>query len=159
MIEHLARAAYELQLKRTGRKPAEDGLLSSPAINTEEVLHYNKNVRPSPKKVGWKNQAPVAWTQEEHARFQMAVDKVGTSDPAKIAKLMGSRNEAQVRAYMKNASEIEKGAAAIEQEMLEDTPRKRGGRGRKPPTTAMNTVPNANLDAKSMLQNLGKKGS
>ena len=40
----------------------------------------------------------------------------------------------------------------------EETPsKKRGGRGRKPPTTAMNTVPNANLDAKSLLKGL-KRG-
>ena len=32
------------------------------------------------------------------------------------------------------------------------TPPKRGGRGRKPPTTAMNTVPNISMDVKSLLR-------
>lgn len=158
MMEHLARAAVELQLKRAGRKSTEDGLLNSPAINTERVLHYNKDAYQSPPKKSAPTKASVAWTEDEQTKFRAAVQKVGTDDPAKIAKMMGTRNEAQVRTYLRNLSEIEKGTAAMEKEMLEDTPRKRGGRGRKPPTTAMNTVPNANLDAKSMLQNLRKNG-
>ena len=65
---------------------------------------------------------------------------------------MGTRTEAQVRAYLSDVAVLEE-AAMMEKDLLDDgTPRKKGGRGRKPPTTAMNTVPNANLDAQSMLR-------
>lgn len=166
MVEHLARAAAELHQKRTGKRSADEGLLNSPAMNTEEVFHYNKELSDkeryasSPTKKNPNNlqldASSVAWTEEEQEQFQAAIQKVGKDDPALIAKMMGnSRNEAQVGAYLKNMEELEKGAAAMEKEMgtgdANDTPRKRGGRGRKPPTTAMNTVPNANLDAKAML--------
>ena len=121
-------------------------------MNTEEVFHYKKEIKDkdssssSPTRKQWKKIAQQAsvWSEEEQAKLKDALRT--TSDPAKIAQLMGTRTEAQVTAYLKSVAELE----AMEKEMLE-TPRKRGGRGRKPPTTAINTVPNANLDAKSML--------
>ena len=72
--------------------------------------------------------------------------------PKQIAKLLPTKTEAQVKAYLKNLDSRKKGTAEMEEEILPETPRKRGGRGRKPPTTAMNTVPNANLDARTLLQ-------
>ena len=38
-------------------------------------------------------------------------------------------------------------------------PPRRGGRGRKPPTTAMNTVPNVSMDVRSLLRNANPKKS
>lgn len=147
MVEHLARAAAELHQKRTGKRITDQGLLKSPPVNTQEVFHYNKDIS-SPASAKRKDSttstqaSAVAWTKEEQQKFQEAVRKVGTSDPANIAKLMGNNcTETQVREYLRNAANLEKGDGAA----------RRGGRGRKPPTTAMNTVPNANLDAKSML--------
>lgn len=92
----------------------------------------------------------VTWSQDERERFHAAARC--TSDPARISQLMGTRTEAQVRAYLSDVAVLEE-AAMMEKDLLDDgTPRKKGGRGRKPPTTAMNTVPNANLDAQSMLR-------
>jgi len=172
MVEHLARAAAELHQKRTGKKSTDEGLLNSPALNSDVVFHYNKdplantsntNSRDgvssnhnshlgSPmsrsKQEQWKKvaqQASEGWTEDEEAKLKVA--QRTTSDPATLAKLLGgTRNEQEILDHLKRLEELE----AMEKEMLE-TPRKRGGRGRKPPTAAMNTVPNANYDAKALL--------
>ena len=98
-------------------------------------LHHQKTGRkihsdtptPPPSK------STVAWTEAE------------------ISQRMKSRTEAQVRAYLQNQKQRAREARAVEQDFDEEnTPRKKG-RGRKPPTQAMNTVPNANLDAKKLL--------
>jgi hypothetical protein len=190
MVEHLARAAAELHQKRTGKKTTDEGLLNSPAMNTEEVFQYNKDpndaqyhpyhqnhyqnspttaqskrkgrmvaatvVAGSPPGSASSADIPagrvpaVTWSQDERERFHAAARC--TSDPARISQLMGTRTEAQVRAYLSDVAVL-KEAALMEKDLLDDgTPRKKGGRGRKPPTTAMNTVPNANVDAKSMLR-------
>ena len=155
MVEHLARAAAELHQKRTGKKTADEGLLNSPAMNTEEVFHYNKELSDKERHTSPKKGGPgksVAWSEEEINQVEEIVEKVGKDDPNLIAKMMGTRNEAQVREYLQTMEEMEKGPSSGSVDMAEETPRKKGGRGRKPPTTAMNTVPNANLDAKAMLE-------
>lgn len=143
MMEHLARAAMELHHKRTGRRIQSDT---------------------PPKVVPTTSATGVAWTEDELVKFQEIIKK-GKTDPDDIAKAVGTRTEAQVRAYLRNTQERQKGARAVEQEWGETTegdhekhgggeevsPRKRGGRGRKPATTAMNTVPNAKLDARFLL--------
>lgn len=154
MMEHLARAAMELHHKRTGRRIQSD----TPPKATGTT-----------KSAAAAGTTGVAWTEEELIKFQQVVKK-GKKEPADIAKAMGTRTEAQVRAYLRNTQERQKGARAVEQEWGEAaggsendkggdggavgeeiSPRKHGGRGRKPPTTAMNTVPNAKLDARSLL--------
>lgn len=158
MVEHLARAAAELHQKRTGKRTTDEGLLNSPAMNTEEVFHYNKATNPGKETASAAgDSAAVAakrsaksesWTIEEERKFQHAVQKCGTNDYRQIAKIMGTRTEKQVRAHIEHLSDLDLANSILDNE----TPRKRGGgRGRKPPTTAMNTVPNANLDAKAML--------
>ncbi|CAB9523951.1 expressed unknown protein [Seminavis robusta] len=165
MVEHLARAAAELHQKRTGKKNTDEGLLNSPAINTEEVFHYNREPDqigsspapggPSPAKRKLPTTTATAttapWTQDERERFQAAFRC--TPDPTKIAQLMGTRDESQVLAYMSDpAVMLMAQQEKVEEKEAADTPRKKGGRGRKPPTTAMNTVPNANVDAKDLLK-------
>jgi hypothetical protein len=134
MMEHLARAAMELHHQRTGRKIQSDlEQHRSPPGNT------------------------LAWSEPEQAKVIELLNK-GIKEPADIAKELASKTEAQVRAYLHNAKERTKGARILEAEMgvagEEETPRKKG-RGRKPPTTAMNTVPNAKLDIKLLLQGKG----
>ena len=164
MIEHLARAAAELQMKRNGRKCTQDGLLNSPPLKPEQVLQYNKTSSssspakkppppssPPPSYHQEGGPAAVApWSKAEQSKFQEAVQKFGEQEPAKIANYMGTRSEAQIRAHIMNMK-----ASQADQGTQEETPKKHKGRGRKPPTTAMNTVPNANFDVKSMLKNLG----
>jgi hypothetical protein len=143
MMEHLARAAVELHHQRTGRKKSADGLLASPMTGMigEETAAGGPN--------------KIAWSEQEQGVVAAALDNKQT--PVQIARMLKTKTEAQVKAYLKNQSSRKKGTAEMEEEMVLETPRKRGGRGRKPPTTAMNTVPNANLDARSLLQ--GKIGS
>lgn len=142
MVEHLARAAAELHQKRTGKKTTEDGLLNSPAMNTSsrEVFHYNKDAKKDRNGGVASVSIRLSWTTEEQRKLRDAINEVGETNVAKIAKLVGTKSEAEVSNF------LERDAAEQDQ-----TPRKRGGRGRKPPTTAMNTVPNANFDAKAML--------
>jgi hypothetical protein len=138
MMEHLARAAVELHHQRTGRKKSADGLLASPMTGMigEETAAGGPN--------------KIAWSEQEQGVVAAALDNKQT--PMQIARMLKTKTEAQVKAYLKNQSSRKKGTAEMEEEMVLETPRKRGGRGRKPPTTAMNTVPNANLDARSLLQ-------
>jgi len=126
MVEHLARAAAELHHKRIGKKPTEDGFLRSP-VDADKVFHYNKD---------YKKDKP--WNAEEKKKFTAAVAAVG-KDAAKIHKHMKGvdRTLEEVKAYLENDQS--------------ESPRKRGGRGRKPPTTAMNTVNNASFDVRAML--------
>mmetsp|Transcript_2968 Transcript_2968/g.5073 ORF Transcript_2968/g.5073 Transcript_2968/m.5073 type:complete len:134 (-) Transcript_2968:159-560(-) len=128
MIEHLARAAMELHHQRTGRKIQSDQSPATPCSKS------------------------IAWTQEEKTLCQKLCQE-GVSENI-IARKLQSRTEAQVRAFLRNAKERQEGQKAVEQDFvdnnLEDTPRKKG-RGRKPATQAMNTVPNAKVNSKFLL--------
>jgi len=128
MMEHLARAAMELQAQRTGRKIASDTHLqqSSPATG-------------------------IAWTEAEQMQIK-ALMQLGKNDPADLAANFTTRSEAQIRSYLKQQQSRLKAAQGVEEEVDDglESPRKKG-RGRKPPTQAMNTVPNAKLDIMNLL--------
>jgi hypothetical protein len=146
MMEHLARVAMELHHQKTGRK-----------------IHSDT---PTPPPLSSTSKSTVAWTEAEKHQCQVLLDQgLGDYD---ISQRMKSRTEAQVRAYLQNQKIRQREARAVEQDFGEEhsasatntsnsttmTPRKKG-RGRKPPTQAMNTVPNANLDAKALLSGKG----
>ena len=93
----------------------------------------------------------IAWTPQEK---QTCLDlHAANKSEADIASQLTTRTEAQVKAFLRNNQERQKESQAMEQE-FNNSPRKKG-RGRKPPTQAMNTVPNANLDAKYLLSGKG----
>lgn len=50
-----------------------------------------------------------------------------------------------------------KSPVALQDETPPEERKRRGGRGKKPPTSALHTVPNANFDARSLLSNIGRK--
>jgi hypothetical protein len=101
----------------------------------------------TPKGAGSK----LAWTAEEQKTVAKALQQKKSASV--IAKLLPSKTEAQVKAFLKNRKAKDSVQDAFEGD---ETPSKRkGGRGRKPPTTAMNTVPNANLDMKALLHGQG----
>ncbi len=154
MMEHLARAAVELHHQRTGRKKSADGLLASPMTGligspppTDNDVKANGSKSDNTK---------IAWTKEEQEVVEKAVTE--KKAPYAIAKLLKNKTEAQVKAFLKNQAKTSEQNDALADD-LESPSKKRGGRGRKPPTTAMNTVPNANLDAKLLLKGALKKGS
>ena len=131
MMEHLARAAMELQAQRTGRKISSDTQVqTSPATG-------------------------IAWTDSEQSQIK-ALIKQGKSDPSDLAANLTSRSEAQIKSYLKQQQSRLKAAQGVEEEVDNglETPRKKG-RGRKPLTQAMNTVPNAKLDIHNLLQGKG----
>lgn len=146
MMEHLARAAVELHHQRTGRKKSAEGLLASPMVGM-----FGSPPSPDGKK---KANAKVAWSPEEQAIVENATTE--KKAPYAIAKLLKNKTEAQVKAYLKNQAKTSEQSEALEDD-LGSPSKKRGGRGRKPPTTAMNTVPDANLDAKSLLKGVFKR--
>lgn len=149
MMEHLARAAVELHHQRTGRKKSADGLLASPMSG----MIGSPNATPEENNNSKKDNTKIAWTSEE----QKIVEKAAAEKkaPYAIAKLLKNKTEAQVKAFLKNQAKSSEQTEALADD-LGSPSKKRGGRGRKPPTTAMNTVPNANLDAKSLLQGVLK---
>ena len=130
MMEHLAKAAAELHAARSGRK----NVLQSP--DAREFLAGTADV------LGLKNAATeVCRSEEIIAAWNQGME------PKEIAKLTG-RSEQQVQAFVRNQQEKERLAADFEVPGERD----KMGRGRKPATTAMNTVPNANCDARTLLQ-------
>jgi hypothetical protein len=170
MMEHLARAAVELHHQRTGRKKSADGLLASPMTglmtppeNDASAFGYKKDPGSADKAAGAASNGnsnssnsstininnKIAWTQDEQDVVSKAQSSNPKVTPSALSKLLKNKTEAQVKAYLKNLSHRAKNHLEVEEEM---TPRKRGGRGRKPATTPMNTVPNANLDARALLQ-------
>ena len=159
MMEHLARAAVELHHQRTGRKKSVDGLLASPMTGligspatTPKDTSTTADTKAATSTTGSSNthgSNKVAWSAAEtEIVLKAQTDQLQTYA---IAKLLPSKTEAQVKAFLKN-QEKTKSAQTVADEIPSPNSKKRGGRGRKPPTTAMNTVPNANLDAKSLLQ-------
>jgi hypothetical protein len=150
MMEHLARAAVELHHQRTGRKQSAEGLLASPMTG---LIGSPPAAAPAEGK-GRKDNAKIAWTPEEQDIVEKAVSEKKV--PYAIAKLLKNKTEAQVKAFLKNQAKTSEQNEALADD-LGSPGKKRGGRGRKPPTTAMNTVPNANLDAKSLLKGLLKR--
>jgi hypothetical protein len=157
MMEHLARAAVELHHQRTGRKKSAEGLLASPVggmIGTPSPAPAMAET--SGKSTATrKGNARIAWTAEEQKIVEKAVSE--KKAPYAIAKLLKNKTEAQVKAFIKNQAKSEEQNDALADD-LGSPSKKRGGRGRKPPTTAMNTMPNANLDAKSLLKGVLKRG-
>jgi hypothetical protein len=137
MIEHLARAAMELHHKRTGRRIQSD--LPTP-----------------PPTAAAAKKPTLAWTEQEKLQCQ-ALLRQGLS-VEEISQRMKSRTEAQVRAFVQNQKHRQREVQTVEEEHFgeePDTPRRSKGRGRKPPTQAMNTVPNAFLNAKELLAGKG----
>jgi hypothetical protein len=145
MMEHLARAAVELHHQRTGRKKSADGLLASPMagslIGTPEATTATQ---PTTK---------LAWTPQEQEIVEQGLEQKKAASA--ISKLLKNKTEAQIKAFLKNRKAKDSIKSAFHEDDEGETPsKKRGGRGRKPPTTAMNTVPNANLDAKALLKKM-----
>lgn len=178
MMEHLARAAVELHHQRTGRKKSADGLLASPVnggiISTPEpgpadalanLMNQQHDANGASVASGNSPTSKLAWTPQEHEIVEKAMGQKKSASA--ISKLLKNKTETQVKAYLRNKKAKDSIKHALnddndgeddEDDGEEETPsKKRGGRGRKPPTTAMNTVPNANLDAKSLLKGL-KRG-
>lgn len=145
MMEHLARAAVELHHQRTGRKKSADGLLASPMtgglIGTPETTGGGS--QPTTK---------LAWTPQEQGVVELALEQKKAASA--ISKLLKNKTEAQVKAFLKNRKAKDSIKSAFHEDDDDIPSKKRGGRGRKPPTTAMNTVPNANLDAKELLKKM-----
>jgi hypothetical protein len=147
MMEHLARAAVELHHQRTGRKKSADGLLASPMTG----LIGSASASPGGAAgAGDTTKVLVAWTPHEQEILLKASKE--KKPPHIIAKLLPSKTEAQVKAFLKNQQKNAQTSSQIGEELASPNSKRRGGRGRKPPTTAMNTVPNANLDAKALLK-------
>lgn len=131
MMEHLARAAMELQAQRMGRKISSD---------TQQVQSPTTG---------------IAWTETEQSQIKALLQQ-GKSDPADLAANLTSRSEAQIKSFLKQQDSRLKAAKGVEEEVDDglESPRKKG-RGRKPATQAMNTVPNAKLDIRNLLQGKG----
>jgi len=244
MMEHLARAAMELHNKRTGRGLQHEAHLAKQLYahhQQQQVLQKQKGAATAASQAGKKKNESgtgVAWTEEEKQKCRIAADQFGQSATTKIAEKVGTRSEAQVRAFLRNARERAKvseplaldmeladeagknssdGRTGIDNVKTEDEcsrdganvaactksaekdekeggmkmadcdvsndgshrttdsasssqltvpvasssssvssavggdNKRKGGRGKKPPTLAMHTVPNANFDARSML--------
>ena len=154
MMEHLARAAMELHNRRTGR-----GMLH------ERTEAKKINIETTPG-------GGVAWADDEKERCMKAAKNFGPDSYDAIAFAVGTRNPAEVKAHLKNVSGREKiqrnlaiagvkkddsvvGAAKGDSKVGGDglaTPEKqKRGRGKKPPSKAMLTIPSAIFDAKKMV--------
>jgi len=139
MMEHLAKAAAELHAARCGRK--RDSILQSP--DAREFLANTANQKGVPNAAN----TGIAWSLKELTQLHRAA--AAGKGPKEIAIVVG-RSEQQVRAYMRNEDVKARVEADLELP-ADETPRKKG-RGRKPATAAMNTVPDAICNARDLLK-------
>jgi hypothetical protein len=165
MMEHLAKAAAELHAARSGRKRPD--VIIAQSADVSEFLANTANQKgvanaattihgplPSSSEATTTTNtgaasSGVAWSQKDVTALQTAVQD--GKNPRQIASLTG-RTEQQVKAYLRNQDAKARAAADLELPVADTTaPKKKGGRGRKPATTAMNTVPHASCDARSLL--------
>ncbi len=118
----------------------------------------------------------VAWSPSEKHACKQAISLYGYDNTPKIAEFIRTRSEAEVKAHIKNIngrkrieSHLDSSANAATSKVGSTTvasasgvnakggtasnspETKRKGRGKKPPTRAMLTVPNTTFDAKRML--------
>lgn len=161
MMEHLAKAAAELHAARTGRAAKRPDLLRSP--DAREFLATTAN------RQGVTNAATaalkgIAWTEEEVKQLNSAMAD-GEKDPRYLAEVLPGRTEQQVKVYLHNQTERKRvsamdllpppsghvAATDAAAEAGQDGKQKSRGRGRKPATTAMNTVPNAICNARQLI--------
>jgi hypothetical protein len=150
MMEHLAKAAAELHAARSGRKRS---------WNDEEPLTADEFFRQTNAPGGTaataaavaagKKVPGVAWSVQETQQLEKAIsDGCSTQQIAIRTK----KSEAQVKAFLRNQTARSKVEADLE---LPDTSPKKKGRGRKPATTAISTVPHATCDARLLLAGKG----
>lgn len=137
MMEHLAKAAAELHAARCGRK--------RPDITSPTAREFLENTA-NRQNIHNAAHSGVAWTENDISLLNQAVEN--GKEPKEIAGLL-QKSEPQVKAYLRNQHQMAKVEADLE---LNETPKKRGGRGRKPATTAMTTVPSAVCSARDLLQ-------
>ena len=145
MMEHLAKAAAELHAARSGRK-REPSVLQSPDAREFLAGTANRQGVTTATTLG------VAWTRSEIDCMEVGL--LNGKTPRMIAKQMG-RTVQQVRSFFRNRDERARVAADLDLPPATDespNSKRKGGRGRKPATTAMNTVPNAICDARTLLQ-------
>jgi len=106
MMEHLARAAMELHNRRTGRGMLHERELERKHLAREanELRMMNKSGN---KNLGAQEGADngIAWSVSEKQKCRQALEKFGMEDVGKIAKAVGTRTEAEVRAHLMNIDE------------------------------------------------------
>ncbi len=183
MMEHLARAAMELHNRRTGRgmlheKEMERKQNASVAATTASSMAMATATTPI-KKNGIANSTAsssgVAWTSLEKQQCLQAAEMYGKDKVDLIAKRVGTRTEAEVKAHLKNIDGMKRVEKDVKEQSTpgivspafskksgsvgggdvsvtgESTPEKRKGRGKKEPPKAVLTVPNTTFDAKKMV--------
>lgn len=112
MMEHLARAAMELHNRRTGR-----GMLQKKETERQKLMSHEKEIERknmilerdrritqevmngSSSGVGG---AGVAWSSLEKQKCLKAAEMYGKDDVGNIARTVGTRTEAEVKAHLKN---------------------------------------------------------
>jgi hypothetical protein len=176
MMEHLAKAAAELHAQRSGRKRQLSQAVGH-ADNNPDYHHNHHNhqagvshqmLTPDQFFAQTANQLQmpnaanvnpgIAWSAADVKQLT-AAQETGKS-PKEIAGLV-NKSEQQVKAFIRNQTARSKVEADCALELPLDhhadqhAKKKSGGRGRKPATTAISTVPNAVCDARTLLQGKG----
>lgn len=148
MMEHLAKAAAELHAARSGRQHHHP-LLASP--DARSFLASTANSTGITNAVT----AAVSWTKSEVRIMEHGISKGKT--PLQILELLpNGRTENDVKSFVRARQEKLRLSLGLDLPLSEDNNGARAAtpltRGRKPVTTAMNTVPNATCDAKTLLR-------
>ena len=180
MMEHLARAAVELHHQRTGRKKSADGLLASPLSGglVAQVNAEAESSKPKKSSVAWtpsETNIVIKALKEGKDNYTIASTLLSSKTVAQVHAFVKNQqqlhkvNKLTQRQQQQQQSQAGKAAPVIapapvvmscEKPPTAKPPRaadpaqppRRGGRGRKPPTTAMNTVPNVTMDVRALLR-------
>jgi hypothetical protein len=182
MMEHLAKAAAELHAQRSGRKRqlavAVAGYDMDQVQTPDQFFAQTANQLQVPNAANVYVNPGIAWSGQDVK--QLTAAQAANKSVKEIAALV-HKSEQQVKAFIRNQTARIKVEADLE--LLPDvasssaggggpgdsagadsaggatgnaSAKKRGGgRGRKPATTAISTVPNAVCDARTLLQGKG----
>jgi hypothetical protein len=165
MMEHLAKAAAELHAQRSGRK--RNLALAVAAVDPDDLQTPDQFFAQTANQLQLPNAANsnpgIAWSAADVKQLTAAQES--NKSVKEIATLV-NKTEQQVKAYLRNLLARNKVEADLDELPLDangtnagtdqaSAKKRGGGRGRKPATTAISTVPNAVCDARTLLQGKG----
>jgi hypothetical protein len=165
MMEHLAKAAAELHAQRSGRK--RQLAVAVAAVDPELIQTPDQFFAQTANQLQLPNAANsnpgIAWSAADVKQLTAAQES--NKSVKEIATLV-NKSEQQVKAYLRNLLARNKVEADLDELPLDangtntgpdqaSAKKRGGGRGRKPATTAISTVPNAVCDARTLLQGKG----
>mmetsp|Transcript_23893 Transcript_23893/g.49477 ORF Transcript_23893/g.49477 Transcript_23893/m.49477 type:complete len:875 (+) Transcript_23893:106-2730(+) len=139
MMEQLARTAMELHHKRTGR-----------GMQHEALLEKQKLLEMAKSKDGSGGEGETLIGGKESLGVRAEEEGMADGEGGEEEKTKGKKGRGRGKGKGRGKNKEEAGAEGDSSPM-----KRKGGRGKKPPTLVMHTLPCATLDAKKLMRGCG----